>query len=125
MVLGFPCNQFHGQEPGTNQEIASFCKQNYGVTFPMFSKIDVNGEKESPLFTFLKSRFVFKGFDMGHSMGTVLTELLTREHGDFEKSPDIKWNFTKFIVDRNGTVQARFEPTTEPEAMEPCIVSLL
>lgn len=125
VVLGFPCNQFQEQEPGDHQEIREFCEKNYGVTFPMFAKIEVNGPQAHPLFQYLKKEFGFKGFNMEHPLGNVLTELLTKEYGDFASSPDIKWNFTKFVVDRGGQVKARFEPTTEPEAMEPCIVELL
>jgi glutathione peroxidase len=92
-VLGFPCNQFGGQEPGTEEEIGAFCRRNHGVTFPMFAKVDVNGDDEHPLFTWLKSE-----------QGGVL--------GD-----RIKWNFTKFLVGRDGTVVSRYAPQTEPGAL--------
>ena len=94
-VLGFPCNQFGEQEPGTEAEIAEFCELNYGVTFPMFSKIDVNGEDAHPLFKYLKS--MKKGL-----LG----------------SEAIKWNFTKFLVDKDGKVVERYAPTTKPEDLE-------
>lgn len=90
-ILGFPCNQFAKQDPGSNSEIESFCQINYGVTFPMFAKIDVNGEHESPLYHYLKSSK--KGFF----------------------SSNIKWNFTKFLINRNGEVVARFAPMTTPK----------
>ncbi|HSU75295.1 MAG TPA: glutathione peroxidase [Terrabacter sp.] len=89
-VLGFPCNQFGGQEPGTEEEIGEFCQKNYGVTFPMFAKVEVNGPGEHPLFTWLKSE---KGGLLGAR---------------------IKWNFTKFLVGRDGAVVGRYAPTTEP-----------
>ena len=89
-VLGFPCNQFGGQEPGTEEEIGEFCQKNYGVTFPMFAKIDVNGSDEHPLFTWLKSE---KGGLLGDK---------------------IKWNFTKFLIARDGSVIGRYAPSTEP-----------
>ena len=89
-VLGFPCNQFGGQDPGSDEEIGAFCQKNYGVTFPMFSKIDVSGSDEHPLYTWLKSE---KGGLLGKK---------------------IKWNFTKFLVGRDGTVLGRYSPTTEP-----------
>jgi glutathione peroxidase len=89
-VLGFPCNQFGGQDPGSDEEIGAFCQKNYGVTFPMFSKVDVNGADEDPLYTWLKSE---KGGMLGKK---------------------IKWNFTKFLVARDGTVLGRYAPTTEP-----------
>jgi glutathione peroxidase len=89
-VLGFPCNQFGGQDPGSDEEIGAFCQKNYGVTFPMFSKVDVNGDLEHPLFTWLKSE---KGGLLGKN---------------------IKWNFTKFLVGRDGVVIERYAPGTEP-----------
>jgi glutathione peroxidase len=92
MVLGFPCNQFGEQEPGTPTEIGQFCQMNYGVTFPIFEKVDVNGEAAHPLFDWLKQ---------------AAPGLLG--------SKSIKWNFTKFLVDRDGHVKARYAPTTKPE----------
>jgi glutathione peroxidase len=100
-VLGFPCNQFSNQEPGTNEDIAAFCSLNYGVSFQMFSKIDVNGENTHPVFKFLKSE---KSGMMGD---------------------DIKWNFTKFLLDRNGNVVKRYAPTTKPESIMEDIEKLL
>ena len=93
-VLGFPCNQFGGQEPGGEKEIAQFCEINYGVTFPLFAKVDVNGDDASPLFKHLKSA----------AKGVLGSE-------------GIKWNFTKFLVDREGKVVARFAPKDTPEAI--------
>jgi glutathione peroxidase len=101
-VLGFPCNQFGGQEPGSEKEIEQFCELNYGVTFPMFAKVDVNGAKASPLFQHLKS--AKKGL-----LG----------------SEAIKWNFTKFLVDREGNVVERFEPNTEPKDLVGDVTKLL
>ena len=91
VVLGFPCNQFGGQEPNTEEQIGSFCERNYGVTFPMFAKVDVNGDDAHPLFDWLKSE---KGGLLGSK---------------------IKWNFTKFLVGRDGQVIDRYAPQTEPE----------
>lgn len=102
VVLGFPCNQFGAQEPRSEQDIASFCSLNYEVSFPMFAKIDVNGENAHPLYRFLK----------GERPGLLGTEA-------------IKWNFTKFLVDRNGQVKERFAPQTKPEDLEQAIVELL
>ncbi len=102
VVLGFPCNQFGEQEPGNAAEIASFCKLTYDVTFPMFAKIDVNGPSASPLYAWLKST----------AAGLLGSEA-------------IKWNFTKFLVDRNGKVVGRFAPTTSPEALTKEIEALL
>ena len=100
-VIGFPSNQFGGQDPGTNEEIRSFCQLNYGVTFPMMGKIDVNGDNAAPLYTFLKKE-----------EGGIL--------GD-----DIKWNFTKFLVDKYGNVIKRYAPTTTPESIKDDIEKLL
>ncbi len=101
-VLGFPCNQFGGQEPGDAAEIAQFCQRSYDVTFPMFDKIDVNGTSAHPLYKFLKAE----------QTGVLGTE-------------PIKWNFTKFLVDRQGQVMGRFAPTTKPSDIEPEIERLL
>lgn len=98
-VLGFPCNQFRGQEPGTNAEIKEFCQATYGVEFPMFSKIEVNGENAHPLYKYLKS--------------------------NSEDTADIRWNFTKFLVDRNGKILKRYEPAVTPAEIENDIKSIL
>ena len=100
-ILDFPCNQFGNQAPGTGEEIASFCSSRYGITFPQFAKVEVNGANEEPLFTYLKSR---KG-GIGGSK--------------------IKWNFTKFLVDREGNVVSRFAPTTTPEKIDSAIAKLI
>jgi len=92
IVLGFPCDQFGHQEPGSEAEIHSFCQKNYGVSFPMFAKIEVNGPNAHPLYEYLK-----------------------KEARGFLGSTRIKWNFTKFLVDRQGTVRARYAPTKKPE----------
>jgi glutathione peroxidase len=101
VVLGFPCNQFGGQEPGTSEQIGAFCQQNYGVTFPMFAKVDVNGDDAHPLFQWLKSQ---KAGVLGGR---------------------IKWNFTKFLVGRDGQVIGRYGSTTEPAAIAPDIEAAL
>lgn len=100
-VLDFPCNQFGSQAPGTEEEIESFCQLKYNTTFPLFSKVCVNGDQAEPLFTFLKSQ-----------QGGVL-------------GANIKWNFTKFLVDRQGNVVERFAPTTEPAKIDSKIKELL
>lgn len=100
-ILGFPCGQFNDQEFDNIEETTEFCQLNYGVSFPMFGKIDVNGAKADPLFSFLKEQ-----------KGGVLTK-------------DIKWNFTKFLVDRNGQVVKRYAPTTEPEKIKSDLDQLL
>ena len=102
VVLGFPCNQFGGQEPGTEGEIAQFCELNYGVSFPIFAKVDVNGAGAHPLYKFLKSE----------KSGILGTE-------------GIKWNFTKFLVDREGNVVRRFAPSVTPAELVPAVEKLL
>lgn len=101
-VLGFPCNQFGGQEPGSAEQIQSFCEKNYGVTFPMFAKIDVNGDGAHPLYRYLKS----------HAKGIFGTEA-------------IKWNFTKFLVDRKGEIVSRHAPNDAPASLAGPIEALL
>ena len=115
-VLDFPCNQFGEQAPGSNEEIHKFCTDNYETTFPQFSKIDVNGENESPLFTFLKAKQGFKGFP--GERGQMMEQMMARRDPDFAKKSDIKWNFTKFLVNKNGEVIARFEPTMDMAKVE-------
>lgn len=102
VVLGFPCNQFGSQEPGTEAEIQNFCRVNYGVSFPMFSKINVNGDDTHPLYVYLKS-----------------------EQPGILGSEGIKWNFTKFLVDRSGKVVDRFGSSTSPKSLEDDIEPLL
>ena len=125
VILDFPCNQFGHQAPGSNAEIVSFCDSTYGITFPIFSKIEVNGENENPLYTYLKSQKGFAGFDPEHPLTPLLESALGRTDRVFVKSSDIKWNFTKFLIDRDGNVVERFEPTTDMSKVEDRIVSLL
>lgn len=124
-VLDFPCNQFGEQAPGTEEEIHQFCTLNFGTEFPQFKKIEVNGENESPLYTYLKSQRGFKGFDKGHKIGALLDEMLSKADPDYATKSDIKWNFTKFLVDRDGNVVERYEPTTECKVIEEDIKKLL
>ncbi len=124
-VLGFPCNQFAGQEPGTNDEVQQFCKLNYGVTFPIFAKGDVRGDNAQPLFKFLTAQKKFEGFDMNHPIASKLLEALQQNFPEFLEGDGIKWNFTKFLIDRNGNVVKRFEPTTNPADIAKDIENLL
>jgi glutathione peroxidase len=117
-ILGFPSNQFAEQEPGENAEVKQFCSLNYGVTFPLFAKGDVRGETAQPLFQYLTGQAPFKGFDPAHPIAAKLTELLQTKFPEFLEGDSIKWNFTKFLIDRGGNVAGRFEPTTEPEALK-------
>ena len=113
VVLDFPCDQFGHQAPGTEAEIAKFCTSRFGVTFPQFAKVEVNGENACELFKFLKQEQGFKGFDTTTDAGAFMDKMLSRADADYAKKSDIKWNFTKFLVDRNGKVTARFEPTED------------
>ena len=109
-ILDFPCNQFGEQAKGTDEEIHSFCSDRYGITFPQFSKVDVNGENAIPLYKWLTENSRFEGFDKT-PMGLMMTSMLKAKDKDYKKNNDIKWNFTKFLIDRDGNIAARFEPT--------------
>ena len=124
-ILDIPCNQFGQQAPGTDEEITQFCQLNYGTKFPQFRKSDVNGEKELPLYTWLKSEQGFKGFNQEHPIGKILQDMLSKADPEFDKKSDIKWNFTKFLIDREGNVVERFEPTEDMKAVEAAVVKLL
>ena len=125
-ILAFPCNQFLGQEPGTNEEIQSFCSLNYNVTFPLFDKIDVNGEAESPLYTYLKKQAPFKGYPDGtEAFAAMLDEIHQKTGTGFDQGDAIRWNFGKFLVSKNGKTILRFEPMVTPDMMEEAIQELL
>lgn len=125
VILGFPSNQFAEQEPGNNSEVKNFCLINYGVSFPLFEKTDVRGQNANPLFSYLTEKAPFKGFDLNHPIGKVLNSLLTEKFPEILIGDSIKWNFTKFLIDRNGNVIGRYEPTTSPIEMEKEIEFLL
>jgi glutathione peroxidase len=125
-ILAFPCNQFLGQEPGTNEEIQSFCSLNYNVTFPLFDKIDVNGEAESPLYTYLKKQAPFKGYPEGtEEFATMLDEIHQKTGTGFDQGDAIRWNFGKFLVSKDGKTILRFEPMVTPDMMEEAIQEFL
>ena len=123
-ILDFPCNQFGGQAPGTNEEIHQFCTTTYNISFRQFDKIEVNGPNASPLFTFLKKQQGFKGFGNGQK-AQGMDRMLKKRDADYAQSSDIKWNFTKFVVDRKGRVVARFEPTQDISEVETVIQTLI
>jgi len=124
-VLAFPSNQFAQQEPGDNEEIKQFCSLNYEVTFPLFEKGDVRGETAQPLFKYLTGQSSFKGFDPEHPITAKLNEVLQANFPEFLEGDSIKWNFTKFLIDRKGNVVRRLEPTSEPAAMKETIEQYL
>lgn len=124
VILDFPCNQFGGQAPGDIADIHEFCTSKYSTTFPQFDKVEVNGENESPLFAFLKSKQAFKGFGNGEQ-AKFMDEMLKKQDPDYASKSDIKWNFTKFLVDSKGNVVARFEPTVSMNFVSTVVSSKL
>lgn len=122
-ILDFPCNQFGNQAPGSDEEIHEFCTLKYKTSFDQFAKVDVNGENESPVFKFLKEQQGFKGFD--GLKAKLLIPVVKSMDPDYKNNSDIKWNFSKFLVDRDGNVVERFESTVEPKKIEDRIVELL
>lgn len=124
-ILGFPCNQFEQQEPGNNKEIAQFCELNYGVKFPVFAKTDVKGTNANPLFRYLCQEIPFAGFDESQASGRLLHMFLQEKFPETLMDDSIKWNFTKFLVDREGKVVGRFESPVEPVDLETPIKDVL
>ena len=109
-ILDFPCNQFGEQAKGSDEEIHTFCTGRYGITFPQFAKIDVNGENAIPLFKWLTENTKFNGFGKS-PMSLILSGVVKKQDKDYKNNGNVKWNFTKFLIDRNGEIIARFEPT--------------
>lgn len=109
-ILDFPCNQFGEQAPGSDMEIHTFCTGRFGITFPQFSKVDVKGATAIPLFKYLTENAPFEGFDK-NPMGLMMSQMLKKADKDYKNNNDVKWNFTKFLVNKEGKVVARFEPT--------------
>ncbi len=120
-ILGFPCNQFGAQEPGSNADIQQFCSTTYDVTFPVFGKIDVNGAAAAPLYAYLRAEAPGE-FGPGHGR---LYEHVRDTRPEAIGTDEIKWNFTKFLVDRHGNVVGRYEPTVTPEQLRPDLDALL
>ena len=123
-VIDVPCNQFKGQAPGTDEEIHEFCQLHYNTKFPQMKKSDVNGENAIPLFKYLKSQKGFEGFGKDPA-GLLMSGLLKTIDKDYKNNSEIKWNFTKFIVDREGNVVARFEPTADMKKVDQFVASLI
>ena len=123
-IIDVPCNQFAGQTPGTDDEIHEFCTLKYNTQFPQMKKSDVNGENAIPLFKYLKQQKGFEGFGKGPK-ALAMSAMLAKLDKDYKNNPEIKWNFTKFIVDRSGNVVARFEPTAKMDKVADCVKSLL
>ncbi len=123
-ILDIPCNQFAGQTPGTDEEIHEFCTLKYNTQFPQMKKSDVNGETALPLYGYLKSQKGFEGFGKG-PMALAMGAMLKKIDKDYKNNPEIKWNFTKFLVDREGNVIARFEPTMDMKKVEEQVAALI
>ncbi len=123
-ILDFPCNQFANQAPGSDDEIHDFCTIKFGTEFPQFKKIDVNGETADPLFAWLATEKPFQGFGKGLKFAALnkFTEMNNKKFGD---KAYIKWNFTKFLVDREGNVIARFEPTVDMKEVRKAVEAAL
>ena len=124
-ILDFPCNQFGQQAPGTDESIHDFCKLTYGTEFPRFKKLKVNGEEAEPLYKFLKEQKGFAGWDESHPIYPILDKMLSEADPNYKESAEIKWNFTKFLINKKGQVVARFEPTTKIELIAEQIKTLL
>ncbi len=123
-ILDIPCNQFAGQTPGTDEEIHEFCTLKYNTQFPQMKKSEVNGENALPLYKYLKSQQSFTGFGKGVK-AMAMSAMLKKIDKDYKNNPEIKWNFTKFLVDRQGNVVARFEPTADMKEVEEKAAGLL
>lgn len=122
-ILDFPCNQFADQAPGTDDEIHTFCTGRFGITFPQFAKVDVNGENADPLWKYITSNTKFEGFDGPAKL--MLSPIVKKMDKDYKNNGNIKWNFTKFLVDKEGNIVARFEPTKDMKEVREAIVALL
>lgn len=123
-ILDFPCNQFANQAPGDADEIHQFCKMKFGTEFPQFAKIDVNGDSAEPLFAYLATEKPFSGFGKGIK-NAALNKFADMNNKKFGAKAYIKWNFTKFLIDRSGKVVARFEPTTDMAEVRAAVEALL
>lgn len=123
-ILDFPCNQFADQAPGSDEEIHSFCTGRYGITFPQFSKIDVLGDNADPLFKYLSENTTFGGFGKG-PMSLILSTAVKKMDKDYKNNSNVKWNFTKFLIDRSGNIVARFEPTESMDTLKEKVEEVL
>jgi len=123
-ILDFPCNQFANQAPGDEEEIHSFCTMKFGTEFPQFAKINVNGDDAHPLFEYLASEKPFEGFGKGLK-NAALKKFADKNNKQFGDKAYIKWNFTKFLTDRNGKVMARFEPTADMDEVRKAVEEML
>jgi len=124
-ILDFPCNQFGAQAPGSDEEIHSFCTLNYKTAFPQFAKVEVNGEGAAPLFKFLTANTKFEGFPPDGKIAPILEKMLSEADPGYAEKSSIKWNFTKFLIGKDGRIVRRFEPTASLEDIEKAARELL
>ena len=124
-ILDFPSNQFGGQAPGSDDEIHDFCTGRFGITFPQFAKVDVNGDSAEPLFKWLTDNTEFKGFDKLHPIGMFLGQMLKKADPNYKNTSSVKWNFTKFLIGRDGEILGRFEPTANMKKLRSAIEEAL
>lgn len=122
-ILDFPCNQFGEQTPGTDEEVHDFCTGRYGITFQQYSKIDVNGENAIPLYKWITENTTFAGFS--GPMGLVLSPIVKKMDKDYKKNGNIKWNFTKILINKDGEIVERFEPTADVKKIAEKVKELL
>ncbi len=123
-ILDFPCNQFADQAPGTDEEIHTFCTGRFGITFPQYAKIDVNGENAIPLYNWLTENTTFAGFGKGPK-ALMMAGVVKAMDRDYKNNGRIKWNFTKFLIDREGNIVARFEPTESMDKVRAAVEAAL
>lgn len=123
-ILDFPCNQFGNQAPGDNEEIHTFCTGRFGITFPQYGKIDVNGENAIPLYKWLTENTKFEGFGKG-PQALMMAGVAKKMDKDYKNNGNIKWNFTKFLIDREGNIVSRFEPTESMENVKKAVEAAL
>ena len=123
-ILDFPCNQFGAQAPGSDEEIHTFCTGRFGITFPQFAKVDVRGENAAPLFRYLADNTSFAGFGK-KPMALMMNGVARKMDKDYKSNGQIKWNFTKFLIDREGNIVARFEPTEDMKTVALRVMDLL
>ena len=123
-ILDFPCNQFANQAPGSDEEIHTFCTGRFGITFPQFAKIDVNGEQAIPLYRWLAENTRFEGFGMS-PMGLMMNGVARKMDADYKNNGAIKWNFTKFLISRSGEIIGRFEPTAPMKKLKEAVEAAL
>ena len=124
-ILDFPCNQFGEQAPGSDEEIHTFCTGRFGITFPQFAKVDVNGPDAIPLFQWLTENTKFEGFDKLHPIGMLLSTMLKKQDKNYKESSSVKWNFTKFLIGKDGEILGRFEPTADMKKVKAAVEAAL